>query len=552
MTTTDPNMISDNEYVGLSPLTVDDIRNFFNTYIRPFAPYGEEKVYDTLINNLTEYYYNQTYINIPTELKQLYEEANFDAPSIYNKLLVAIGVPSAVIEKISVADKIIFLKTLADFSRYKGTFSFVQKVAEAFADRVSVYELFIDLDTDGVSWVFKPVKLYLHDDMVENITNIPYSTIYNQVPSLILSEEQLTSMHDEEKLILPIKSNLLMLNNDLLTDVSILYDVIVSIFLNTYKNNYLDLYFGDDTKTVQLKTVYFLWYYLLTVYSGVTWTSFASKILLKFIYGDIGFPSFIGTTPTTINNLSQIIDRYDAIGITNSSTRDYDNSRQLRDSLYKDISDAFYAFSGASATTSTDMYNELLVMNSTLIAYIDDRITNTVNGTKTEINLILTEIYSSLVFYASTYSGDIYFSQYVDYFLRYLPQILIDPENTTTYTILYNLKPYHVEIYSTHNTGVRSHDKFNQVYVDDESETYFLFKTLAYASALEFSDNFLHNYTFLTETSSPLLSIASVFDMLAILSDDGTDVLDSESFEDVSSGVSLNNISDDYVVTKVP
>ena len=124
---TDINGSSENESVGLSPLTLEDIRSFFNTYIKPFAPYQEEKVYDTIINNLTEYYYGQTYLNVPSELKQFVEEANFESPEIYNQLLIAIGVPEVIINNISFANKLIFLKTLADFERYKGTVSFFQK-----------------------------------------------------------------------------------------------------------------------------------------------------------------------------------------------------------------------------------------------------------------------------------------------------------------------------------------------------------------------------------------------------------------------------------------
>lgn len=138
----DPNV--DSEYVGLSPLSLDDIRNFFDSYIKPYAPYREEKVYNTLMNTLSEYYYGQVYTVIPKELEQIYEAANFETPEIYNQLLIAIGVPQTIIDNISLADKLIFLRTLADFERYKGTISFFQKVAETFNDRVSIYELFID------------------------------------------------------------------------------------------------------------------------------------------------------------------------------------------------------------------------------------------------------------------------------------------------------------------------------------------------------------------------------------------------------------------------
>ena len=513
-------MIEDNEYVGLSPLTLEDIRNFFNTYIKPFLPYKEGKVYDTFINNLTEYYYNQLYLNVPSELKQIYEEANFDVPSIYNKLLIAIGVPEVVIDNLSAVSKIIFLKTLSDFERYKGTVSFFQKVADAFGDRLSIYELFIDYDVATTSWVFKPEMIYLHGNMVLNTTPIPYETIRSAVPSLLLSEEQLQTMYNDEKLILPIKSNLLLLDSDLVTEVSVLYDVIVAIFLHTYKEQYIDIYFTDDyLQTVQLKTLYFLWFYLLTEYYDVSWTAFASKVLLKFVYSDIGFPPFIGTIPTTIDNLYQIIDRYDNIKVTNTPVRDYDNSQSLRDSLYKDISEAFYTVAAdAAAITATDMYNSLVSTNALLINYINTRISSTTSiGKKAEINLILNEIYSSLLLHASMYSGDEYFTKYVDYFIRYLPQVLVNPENIPSYTILYNLKPYHVELYSTYNTGILSDDKFNAVYIDDETDLKFLYQIM-FASVLSVSDDCFFNNVYSSESPMSILSSMN-FQFLHIVED---------------------------------
>ncbi len=542
-------MIEDNEYVGLSPLTLEDIRNFFNTYIKPFLPYKEGKVYDTFINNLTEYYYNQLYLNVPSELKQIYEEANFDVPSIYNKLLIAIGVPEVVIDNLSAVSKIIFLKTLSDFERYKGTVSFFQKVADAFGDRLSIYELFIDYDVATTSWVFKPEMIYLHGNMVLNTTPIPYETIRSAVPSLLLSEEQLQTMYNDEKLILPIKSNLLLLDSDLVTEVSVLYDVIVAIFLHTYKEQYIDIYFTDDyLQTVQLKTLYFLWFYLLTEYYDVSWTAFASKVLLKFVYSDIGFPPFIGTIPTTIDNLYQIIDRYDNIKVTNTPVRDYDNSQSLRDSLYKDISEAFYTVAAdAAAITATDMYNSLVSTNALLINYINTRISSTTSiGKKAEINLILNEIYSSLLLHASMYSGDEYFTKYVDYFIRYLPQVLVNPENIPSYTILYNLKPYHVELYSTYNTGILSDDKFNAVYIDDETDLKFLYQIM-FASVLSVSDDCFFNNVYSSESPMSILSSMN-FQFLHIVEDvESTNIDDSKVFETKLSDVSVNVMSDDYL-----
>jgi len=562
----DINGSSENESIGLTPLTIDEVRNFFNTYIKPFSPYQDEKVYDTIINNLTEYYHTQMYLNVPSKLKQLYEEANFDSLEIYNLLLIAIGVPAAIINTISFNDKIIFLKTFSDFERHKGTISFFKKVGEAFGDKVSIYELFIDLE-DSV-WVFKPVMIYLNSDMILNTTSIPYETVQNYVPSLLLNTDQLDTLYEEEKVILPIKSNLILLDNDMVTNISVIYDVIVAIFLHTYKDNYIDLYFKDTVQAVQLKTIYFLWYYLLTDYNEISWTAFNPTNLLRFTYDDIGFPSFIGTTPTTIENLSLIIDRYTDIGIKNTTTRDVDNSLSERDELYKDISTAFYIFTDSSATTLEEMYDELKLMNMSLISYIDDRILNTSIGIKAEINLILSEIYSSLILYASGYNSDIYFSQYVDYFLKYLPQIRINPEDTVTHTIIYNLKPFHVELYNNNNIGLRIQDKFDQIFIDDEKESSILFKLIK-ASALSFSDEMLFEYEF-TGISDITLLEDNIYNLVAVLPDsnflfndeminnvDMNKASSSEISENVRNDIIEDTVSDMvmrsvFTVTKVP
>jgi hypothetical protein len=539
----DPNITSENAYVGLSPLTLDDVRTFLDTYVKPFAPYQEEKVYDSLITNLTEYYYNQTYFNIPSELKQICEEANFTSTTTHDNLLLAIGVPQNIIKTISFADKLIFLKTLSDFEKYKGTISFFQKVINAFSDKISVYELFIDFNKDTNAWVFKPVPVYLHSEVELNIEEISYLTVQTEVPSLLLSEEQLTALYNEEKLILPIKSNLLLLDNNLMTEVSLIYDIIIAVFLHTYKENYIDLYFQDESKSVRLKTIYFLWFYLLTKYYEISWTSFSSKILLKFAYEDIDFPAFIGIVPTTIDNLYQIIDMYNDIKIVNTSSRDFDNSQTKRDNLFKDITNAFSIFTSSSILTVEEMYNELLIINSSLIMYIDDRISNSSIGIKGEINIILTEIFSSLVLYATTYTVDLHFGKYVDYFLRYLPQIIIDPERSTSYTILYNLKPYHVELYSIYNSGIRCQDKFNQVFIDDEQELKFINKVFL-AGVLNFADDVLFQTNFTSETAMEILDSID-FNSIAIQAEESVNIVGNDAVSKcVETEASALNFSD--------
>ncbi|HQM07459.1 MAG TPA: hypothetical protein PLR97_06590, partial [Bacilli bacterium] len=133
----------------------------------------------------------------------------------------------------------------------------------------------------------------------------------------------------------------------------------------------------------------------------------------------------------------------------------------------------------------------------------------------------------------------------VDYFLRYLPQVSINPENTTSYTILYNLKPYHVDLYSIANTGIRCQDKFNQVFIDDESNTNFLYQIM-YASLLTFSDECLFNYVFNAESNVNLLNNFT-FNVFASLpdEDEASNISDSNILDLIYPISSVENISDD-------
>ncbi|MDD4081989.1 MAG: hypothetical protein PHD05_01245 [Sphaerochaetaceae bacterium] len=458
------NLIGEN--VDIPHLTIDDIRNFFNSYIKPFAPYQNEKVYEVLINNLVEYYFNQTYLTTPIEMKQLFEQSDIESSQQYDKLLIAIGVPEQIIKNINLNEKLIFLKSLSDFGRYKGTISFFQKVCISYSEKLCIYELFIDRTQDN--WVFKSVPIYIPDGIEQNLSDIPYSVIYDSVPSLLVSEEELTSLYNEGSLILPMKSNLLFFDNEIVTEVSLLYDIIVVIFLHTFKDNFIDIYFSSNqTFTCQLKTIYFIWFYLLTEYCDLTWHSISSTNLLKFIYNDIDFPEYIGTIPTTIENVYQIINEYNDIDITYTTNADIDNRRQLFANFYDKIEKAFFVENSSSNSYSAEeMYNTILIDNYSIVTYLKNRIDNSVYTKKKEVNNILTELYSSLLLYSSNVDNE-YFKEYSDYFLRYLPQIMVDPKSTTTYTILYNLKPFHVDIYSLCKVGIWINDKFNQIFIND-------------------------------------------------------------------------------------
>jgi len=114
---------------------------------------------------------------------------------------------------------------------------------------------------------------------------------------------------------------------------------------------------------------------------------------------------------------------------------------------------------------------------------------------------------------------------------------------------LYNLKPYHVDLYSIANFGIRCQDKFNQVYIDDESNMSFLYQIM-YASLLTFSDDCLFNYIFNAESNVNLLNNFT-FNVLTSLpdeDDESTDLYDEATMDYKTTIASILQTATDYLM----
>jgi len=478
----------------LKTITYDTVKEFFERYIKNYLPYSDAKVYDTIINNLVDYYYNHAYNDIPTDFKDLFETANVTNVELYDKLLVAVGVPSELIKSLTFTDKMIFLKSLCDFQRYKASLSFVQKLGEVYSDfnKLNIYELYIDYDSTKLQpWVLKPVNIYKHEDLDLSLESLDYVSIYNQIPSLLVSVDQLNELYANNQLILPLKSNLLFLDYDLSREVSLLYDLIVTIFLKEFRNTNIELYFNDTTMSVPLEYIYYAWYYLMTRYYDTTWESSSLNFALRFAQTGL-----ISSIPYTIDDVDNIIKEYDEIDTIDKRDKFYNTYFANILAKWEEIPDTM---------NHTQMLAVLATQSPNLAVYLDDRISSfeDEDNQKREINIILNEIYSSLILYSQT-SEDSNFTKYFEYLMRFLPQIVINPETSSTYTILYNFKPFHVELYTQYREGILCRDKFNTAWTDDSQYAFTI--SIIMASIFACSDIYFFNYNYIYNSSLPILS----------------------------------------------
>lgn len=437
--------------------------DYFENYVKKYPPYKNDKLYSGICNYLVDYYYDDVYNKVPTDLKNIFENQEL-ITSVYDKFLISIGVPQEVINKLNYNEKIVFLRSLSDFRRYKGTVEFIRKIGRSFTDSFNVYELYIDYD-DTNGWCFKPVIIYQDENLevVEDI--VPYQTIYDNVPSFLIDEEQMEALRVANEVTLPVKSNILLLDQKIVDNISLLYNLIISTFLKEYGETYVNIYFSNQQFTLSFKLINYLWYYLTTKYYGTNWL--ASSIIYT-----LHFDNTYNTFPYEIGDLDDIISEYNEL----ETNREIDEFYRLR------FSNEFGEFIKKEAYTVDDMKDILENIDAAFSSYIETRIDGSGEPAR-EISSIITEIYNSLLLYRDTYSTSTAgasdpFLKYYDYFLSSLPQLTINPEDTTSYLLIYNFKPYHTELFSVISNVLTCNDKFNSTILSDEY--YFLFEMIRY------------------------------------------------------------------------
>lgn len=427
-----------------------NLRKYFNNYVKEYLPYKNINEYRYLMDFLVEYYYRGIYSKIPTNLNKLYEKQEIPA-EIYDNLLINIGIPKKLIDKLYFKDKLIILNSLYDFQKYKSSILFAKKVATSFNDNFNIYELFIYRESDG-SWVFKPYIIYKNDRVADISTQFfTYSEIYDSVPTLLVPSDQLEALYTNGQLVVPFKSNILLLDYSYSSSESqIMYELIISVFLKEYYDLDIHLYFLDNSFTSKLSNVYYLWYYLVTRYHNVVWKKeLSNKNALRFLYTQ--------SIDYSIEDLDQLSLRYDAI-----------TSRQELDSFYNEVflNNYNFKFRIEYDYSYSDMGTKYSSLDPDIYDYITSRI-DSAQDQKVEIDLILDEIYDSFLLSVNS-STDVNYKKYSDYFLRYLPQISVIPEKTPSFIMLYNFKPFHTEILNMSSAElVVAGDKFNNILIDD-------------------------------------------------------------------------------------
>ena len=377
-------------------MNITDIKKFFEDFIKKYYPYKYERVYNVLLDYISNNFFDNIYNNIPKELKSLFE--NNEIPqSEYDKILIAIGVSKNIILKMTLQDKLRFLFSMSEFKRYDGSLKFFRKISETFNENINIYELFINY-SDELGWILQPYIIYSgFNNIVPN--NMLYSDVYNKISSNLISIEQLYEFKFNGNLILPLKSNILLVEYNLALPVSDLYNLIVSSFLKSYGNFKFDLIVGNSIIETSINDFVIIWNYIFKNHYNIIYPNHHNFNLYHIRPEDA----------YDIKTMDSILSQFDSISNSHDYTSFFDNYISPIQTLYTQLND--------------------------IVIPIDF-----------DINDDIFNSFRHSIYRFEAQLKDPLFSKYLKYLLFSLPEINKDPKETISYMFMYEYKPYEIEL----------------------------------------------------------------------------------------------------------
>lgn len=421
----------------------NDIELYYNNFIESFPPFKNEYIYKSLLKVVFKELCNNIYNDDPIILKKLFH--NTEIPNeVCDKLLITIGASQTLISSLNNWDKIQLLENLSDiFFKYKGTIYSLIKILQTYNNNISAYELYLDYNKINKHWIFKPKCIYNNEANSIIDYELSFDEINNAIPTFLLNQYYLDNLNTNNDIILPLKTNLLLLDYGNFSETSIMNDLMVSAFLKEYEDYTIEFSLNLTFFDLSISTITSLWFYLVSVYFDYTWLPFNRQFMLH--YDKNNFLN-IQDIETIINELSNL----DLDSSTNRSDMDNFFSMYLHNNFFN------YRQVNLPVTLEnlrTFLYN----INRELILFIDEQIKE-----KENISKLLAELYYILERHINNNTNNL-FKKYGIRWLLYLPQLINNITQTPEYKLINEIKPYHVDLVKNELSGVTIDDKFNSM-----------------------------------------------------------------------------------------
>ena len=340
---------------------------------------------------------------------------------------------------------------------------------------------------DNGDWILRPKPIFIHPGMEQNTNTIRYEEAYNKIPNLLISVEQLNNLKRLNEIVLPIKTNILLLDYSSSISDNQLNKLFFTIIMDRIGDDYLTLYLSDEsasTYTTTYKTLIYFWYFLIQLYYNTPLPNiqFNQYVVMGSVY----------SSNLTVEDIPKIEDEYNK-----AQTRD-----EILDFYKKYFIDEYSRPFSSIQNTISGMKETAKRLDPQLYKYINKRI-NDSEDQKYEIQLILDEIYASLTLSYRQYSSDPILYKYIHLVDSNITLISTDIKNTDSYKLIKELKPFHTDLLELSSNKFVIDDKFGALLMSVYVECLFTYTAV---SAIHLNDQIVCKLPFDNQSS---LSLAS-------------------------------------------
>jgi hypothetical protein len=469
-------------------MKLEDFQEYFDLFITNYLPFKDKEIYQTISNYLLDYYFVHSYSDIPDAFKQAYEEQVIPV-EFYDSILMSNGFPDYIVSKLSLNDKYILLQSFMDFNRYKGTLESIRKVSASFDDTFNVYELYLDYkitnpnDPETVEkkwdWVFVPDLVYKNPELEDSLTGnvFKYSDITDKTKYYLVSKETVEELRKTENILLPIKTNLIVMDYKGLYKHSTLLTLYSSIILNYFKDFTIILYLKDGQYKTSFKNFYKAWYYIFLKAFDIKFSALDGSYII-YNFDDVIFPF-------DLTQLHIIKSEYEKISTKTELV-----------AFQEKYIDVFKTYSVKNEQTSEDLVTSYrLDLPPSLLEYLDTRL-----KISSDSEDVISELYNSLITWMySLQSIHDEYREFLNIFIKQLPLLQVSIQDTTSYLLINHFKPYHVEIVLNEaNNSLYVKDKFESLFIDNP----YLLKTLITLKSLEHASHKILSFLNYYDTSN--------------------------------------------------
>lgn len=445
----------------------DNLLKYFNRTVRPYLPYRNNKVYQSLCSVLRDYFFKDSYLTIPQDLSTYVENQKINT-TLYSNLLIGNGYPNNLVMGWSSSQKEIILEKLMHYQNEAGTLRHYIDICDAFDENFDVYELYADsriiLDTVQnkvvKKWIMAANPIYLssklpkiyYSEDTERIHD--YDEIYNGTPTYFISTKQLNYWYYFAKaIVLPFKTNLIMLIWKSETEFSMLDSIMMATTYSYYQNEYVNLTCNNVAYHLRISDIYQIWHYLLLYASEDDEKTF-NQTIRNVIFG-ISNSAIFTLKPGLDNSIDKVIEAYN--NIIDKDSYDY---------FINNFYSKFSSYINNGANTIEIIRKKLLFkVPADLIAYLEYLIDSGISrifGLYNALSIIEQSVDSFI-----ENSEDELLQKYGKWLKILLSKPTVNVKQTITYQLLYQFKPYHTRFIEKIKIKIISDDKTNNCFIKD-------------------------------------------------------------------------------------